>query len=430
MKYNHQPYITKDILSAINTKTNFTWSSVPFCAAVLFLQGCYLLPVMQVFFNVQTVVYLTMAFTIIFCHDKASLSVIGRTLLIFLPYYIIMYLIAKPGDAKYGFLHPILLSWHVIFPAILAHQLLLRGRKYEIQFTLVTFLLIVLYVLSQSLNEMETNEVIMREMTSGNTDEEYKLLMMYENIGSFGFSYMCGAAFLCFLAQLVYIDNRHKKLRTILLILVIIFAIFISRAQFTTLLLLSLVGIGYIIFINIGNFKWRIVFLIFIAPLLTLLIPLFISLLIDFFQDTVVGDHLQIFYKSLTGSGEENAYSTSRAQLRTDALKQFLQSPFWGQNVLVQPARYLYTHSHTSVLSYLIATGLIGTISYLYALWNINRPILHLFNKKELFHVVMPFIGYYFILAFYNPVEAPEISWGIFCVFPLITLLINKKESV
>lgn len=427
MGNNQKLYTAKDIISAVNEKKQFRWSSIPFCIAVLFLQVCYLLPVMQIYFNVQTVVYISIFFTIIFCHDKISLSVIYRTLLILLPYYLIMFFIARPGDAKYGFLHPILLSWHVVFPAILALQLLLRGRRYEILFVLTTFLIIVLYVLFQSFNEMETNDVILREMTSGNTDEEYKLLMMNENVGGFGFSYMCGGAFLCCLANFLFIKTRYKTMRVALLVLIVIFAVFITRAQFTTLLLLSIVGVGYIIFINIGNFKWRLAFLVLIAPLSSVLIPLFISMLVDYFQGTVVGDHLHLFYNSLMGNGEGDNYATSRVQLRSDALQQIMQSPFWGQNVMVQPARYLFSHSHTSVLSYLIATGLIGTISYFYALWVVIRPTTQLFSRKAFLHVVVPFIGYYVVLAFYNPVEAPEMSWAFFCIFPLMTLLINTK---
>jgi len=89
-----------------------------------------------------------------------------------------------------------------------------------------------------------------------------------------------------------------------------------------------------------------------------------------------------------------------------------------------------YSESHSTLLSVMACSGIVGLISYLNVFYySCKHMILSVFNSAER-RLYFPVATFYFALAWLNPIDFSfECSWMIFFVIPLIYVMIFNKAK-
>lgn len=379
---------------------------------------------MQVFVDTVTLAFLSLAFSAIFIFPNSFIKV-GVSLKYIIPYVAIMFFIAVPGQLVRGLMYPFYLFWNCLFPAILCAEIIKRKDiKWKI-FLLLSSFTVLCFVIYKTSIQLSENDAIMRAMTSGNNEEEFYSSMKLMGIGGYGTAYSSGMLAAFFAATALYIKktNENKKIYTICILLFAIFAWFSYKAQFTTLIVITTVAIGMSFMFYSEKTSWRIMLIVLLGFIIFML-PSIVQFIIQDNLDNSIGAHLQEVYNRYWGSGavEEDI----RAVYRGQCFRYFLGSPIWGQDT-TGAINWIYTHSHSSFLSILLATGIIGIFSYYLSLYKAYRHIIS--NNTDLCKKIIfrSQIAYFLMLSYFNSSMAIELYWCLFLIIPLSINLLNIK---
>lgn len=404
------------------TQSTFSIKSIYLIVATLAVSCCYMLPLLRLYLNVQTMAVLTAAFGIFVLYDNWKKTLASFRYI--LGYGLVMFLVAFPLDFKYGFLHPMMLLWITVFPSLLARYLAIRRNKLEL-FVIIAVNIILFVVIGKSTQSyMQEYPILMRTMTSGDTDEDFKSLMCLNNVGSFGYAYGCGVLFITTIGLLLYaINEKIAKWKTAVLLVVLgVSGYIVINAMFTTLLLLTILAFVVMFWNNIRSLEGK----LFVSVLL--IISIFygkdvLGFLASFYPDSPVSIHLNDLK---IGESE----SSLRTQYQLGCFANFLYSPLWGQSVSGS-LNHLYNHSHSSLLSIAMSTGIIGTYCYYKSFCIYYLEIFKNLPNKIYKRLWLPLVVFFWALTLLNPTSSDEFSWLFLFVSPLLinyfTLEKNEK---
>lgn len=394
--------------------------SIPYSLLAILLLACDILPFIQVQFNLTQLALMNFAFLTFFVFPKQTDNIIVKYSLRLIPFILISYFVTRACSFKYGVLHPYLLFFIMMSPALITCDLIRRDSKKEIYIIFFSLCVMLLFVLIQSFIEILINPAILREMTATSvTDEEYLLEMKMKGVGGFGIAYGTGILLLSIFTHLKYV--KRKLWKAVLISFMVFLLIFIINANFTTLLLITIFCTFFYMYMRNHSTSYRIA-LLTILCLLLFVTPAVLKYAIAFYDGTATAYHLNDILNSISGNGtivsERSSYS---AQLWSG----IIDSPLWGRDITTPQAALLYANSHSTILGHMYATGIIGVISYFSALWIVVRNILgKVLIPKESFVVL---IIYYFLLAYFDPSESIEVSVCIFMFYPLLSTIIKNK---
>lgn len=277
------------------------------------------------------------------------------------------------------------------------------------------FSIVVLFIFVKTTIALEKDPWIARILAkdkshSSNELNQYRL----QNVGGFEFSYMMGIITLC----LVYAALKVKKyfLKILFIVLIILCFNYIITTMYTTLLLLTFVGMIILLLINI---KDKIVkFLLVIIGLFSLLflgdIFRFLSTILP--QDSLLVTRFESIYQSIY-EGDAGQLGV-RPQLILQSLNKWINNPLFG--------RYDATSdSHSMIIGLLEETGIAGLliISFLFYTFT-KRVYKELKSKKLPIDLYVVSIIFLVLLAFFNPIGYVfEVTIAVYFIVPLCTEL-------
>lgn len=383
------------------------------------------LPSIRVRFGLVEIAVLTAVYSACF-FSSSLLPYIKKIAIPIIIYGVICFFFGFPFQFKLGFLHPIMTLWIWIFPFLMCTCLIQRNNKWNTRIILWYLLILFGIVLFATVKAMDTFPNVMRMMTSGATDSILKSKLNAMNVGGYGIAYGCGAIFLALVSYILIF--KLKKTYFIFSLTLNLFCLYIViKAQFTTLLGLCVLWTILILFINIKSQFIRISILI--LGLLTLLVaePILHSI-IEFYQDTKTGEHLQDIYNSIF---QDEQYTSLRSEYQINALKVWLQSPLFGNDLTIPQNAIAAIHSHSTLLAIGVKSGLIGIICYYSCYYFAFISILNEINNSIIKKIFIPIGGYFLCLSALNPTESDILNYCLGLLAPLLvfTLYYNSNKN-
>lgn len=406
-----------------HTRSNSTF----YILAVTALSAIYILPAVRITFDYTRLAIILFLFYAVFIFQRESIKPLKTIVITLLPYMAISFIVAKPDDFKLGFLHPLLITWCMLFPAILCKNIIDRGNRKEIIAIALITLTMLLYIMNNTIVAMANSSNIIRELTAVSTmDDDLRIKYALSNIGGYGIAYGSGAIVVLLLTLIVN-SIKKKWLKIVAFILLGYFLYFVLNAQFTTLIFLtffsSMVSLYLSEYGQHNRFK-----LVFLGIILLLFTPMLMQLLAGFYEGTTIGDKLVRFNESIFGGGDLTDASGQRSKFQIEAFNMFLKSPIWGTDVTRNITNAtIYGASHSTLLSIACSTGLIGLYSYYKTYWAILKPIFKHYANTGKQYVAL--VLYFFCFSVFNPSEVSEACWIIFLIVPLLFNLLMSYNA-
>lgn len=303
-------------------------------------------------------------------------------------------------------------------PALWTMYVLQFCSKNQKKVIIVLFGVLVCYILYKTMNALANDQWITRILAqSATTDSAEIRSYRLGNVGGFEFSYMIGIVTLC----LVWAALKCKKIIVkILSILAAIFCFYyIIQTMYTTLLLLTSLGILALLFMNIKNILGKVVLIIGFLALIFVLPTLF-DYLSNLFSGSLLSTKFLQMESAITGGGAEEL--GSRPEYMMEAFRGWLHSPIWGG--------YSYTLKvHSFLVGLLESHGIIG-IALWFALYKSTYKMISSNLKQqgvstELFNIVAWFI---LLLSFFNPIGyCFELTIAGFFITPIWIMIVNNS---
>lgn len=393
-------------------------NSILYIVAVSFLSAIYILPAVKIGFDYTKQAFVLFVFYAVFILQKERLRPIMIIVKNLLPYMFISFIVAKSGNLKLGFLHPLLITWCMIFPAILCKNLIERDNKKELLMISIITLSMLVYIMYNTIGAMTDSPNIMRQLTAVSTmDDDLRLAYVVDNIGGFGIAYGAGA--IVVLLFTLVVNNIYSGWTKIAIYLLLGYALyFVLNAQFTTLLFLVMFGSIVSLYFSKYGRRHKIQ-LVFIGILLLFFIPLLFQLLANLYEGTTIGEKLVRFNGSIFGDGNVTEVSGQRSKFQIDSFMLFLRSPIWGSDVTSDVTNAtIYVSSHSTMLGVACSTGLIGLISYYKTYWSFIKPIYKDYASSGKQYIAL--VVYFFCFSFFNPSETTEACWIMFMIVPVL----------
>lgn len=297
-------------------------------------------------------------------------------------------------------------------PTILFVYLLTTNSLLNIKKTIIIFFIIFLITYISTYIIAIINPGIMRTMAIysdvyNNNVLQFRLL----NCGGFAFVYALPIILLSSLY--FYLNNNNKSLKILLLIFIISILYFLVLSKYTTVLILSFISI---VFYFLLNSKIKIVSLIIIVCILSY-IPFLLIQFADIVHDNNITPRLLSINNYLT-TGEKDVYISGRVDsCYLVGIQTFLKSPIIGNKL----SSYGIDIWHSTVLNYLVKTGIIGFTLYLIIFVRQLNLTLFLYKKSKFKNLIFSILTYVILLAIYNPMEyCYEIYAYLFLFIPLL----------
>lgn len=250
--------------------------------------------------------------------------------------------------------------------------------------------------------------------TSTNELNAYRI----QNVGGFEFSYMIGIVILCLVWWTIHTQKIKSKMVGI--VLTVICYSYIIQTMYTTLLLLTVIGMVILIFINTKN---PIVKLSLIAAgfgLVFGLVPL-LGYLGNIFEGSLLSEKFIQIQSALTETSIEEL--GSRPQLVLDAIDVWIKSPIFG-------GYSAEINAHSLFFSILAQSGLIGIVMWILMYIKSWKMITSELKRRDvnvqLFHVSMIYL---FVLAILNPIGYVfELTIMVFYIVPVFSQVVYPKK--
>lgn len=411
-------------MSVVQKNNKISW---PFVVCTILLAAFYFFPQMRILITYDQLAYLSTLYYVCFIMKTEPLNKLVNIMKYTLPYCILIY-IAKGFSFKYGFMLNFMTLWNLLIPSIICIGILSRNRTKELQIITWSTIAMIVATCIVTLGEMSLTANVMRELTAGTTDETYAMKLRKNGVGGFGVAYSMGA-FAVGLFILLKQIPRENKIWWVILSLTLFIVYFITQAQFTTLLILTIVGIVSYYFLNAKTTNKKMV-IIGCTGAIIVAMPFIFQTLINLYSDTTVGARLDRMYESLWGNGELTEVSGSRSVQQLEAFYLFLQSPFWGNNITGIKNASIHLACHSTLLAVAAATGIIGVWSYIKSFKTAFDRQIDVIIDPSLKSCYYPIVLYYLLFAIFNPIDGfPEAPWVIFVVIPSLYKLYGLRNK-
>lgn len=287
---------------------------------------------------------------------------------------------------------------------------------------LFLFAILLLYILLNTTAALKENPMIARELAQNKQDSSSEInAFRRNNVGGFEFSYMMGIVTLC----LAEVALKAKKLLVRLLSAMAAFFCFsyIIQTMYTTLLVLTFIGVVVLIFFNFKSPLSK--FLLIIAALVILFfIGDIFALLGEVFPSESVL-HEKFVNLSRAVSEKDATITGSRPERIAASLENFVQHPVFG--------RYdLSSSPHSTVFGCLETYGIVGFGLLVFVFVKMTRTVLggikDIGGDRKLFYTVLIYL---IALAFLNPVNYVfELTIAAFFIVPMVCEFIGEQKAV
>ena len=395
-----------------------------FTIATIIVMLLYVMPQAVLFIRNDLLAIIVTLYYIFFVRKYVSPGIIIGTLLIAVPYLFFYGINGYPGDLKHGFVLPFMTLVTLVMPCFAIIAVVKRNNSFEQKVIIIATALSLGYVAVNTLIALSTNPLIMRELT-GTTEESLNRVSRMAGVGSYGIAYSMGALFIAFWGIRKYIKNSFIP-PVVFYALIIVAALMVVQSQFGTLLFITIGGIALHYFIEAKTFGQRL-FVLGISIVVILLSRTLISLGMTMLNGEVLRYKFELICESIWGGGGADNISGERSQVQLGAYRLFMESPIYGYSGFDNLDAY--ESAHSTILSVMVASGIIGLISYLGMFYSvIKRTIVNCFTSKKEKRLYYPVVLFYLSFAFLNPIDFTfECSWIIFFVIPLLYYMVFNK---
>lgn len=357
--------------------------------------------------------------------DKVLFETIGFLLIGMFGLALMYLLIAYPLDFKH-FILVIMEQFMMFIPAILAYLILLNCSKKEIIFLLIVIAVLELYVGYTTYSALQNNPMIVRMLTSGESEESKDIYYKLQNIGGYGTAYSFLFFFISGMISLIY--SKKFVIKLISFAILAFSCIFLLSAQFGTAIILLLISCVIIMFVKTKSVGAR-VLSIGVCIALWLLLPNLLRLIGDAAGMGVLNERLNAIADAISMRSSNDTDLVLRQQLLSEGFKVYFKSPIWGQTISANGTKLVELYSHSSYLDLACSTGIIGLGIYLKTWSCANKVVCTSFdeNNKKLYYVSYTI---FVMLGMINPNWAIyEINIIIFLFTPLIIGLIQNMSN-
>lgn len=329
----------------------------------------------------------------------------------------------------YGFVDSInegIRNIRFFMPALWAVYVIKNFSKKRIFVLVILFSIITGFVLSKTMVALEQDPWITRILAQDKATDSIKIrAFRMQNVGGFEFSYMMGIVTLCF--TWLAINFKKVLLKILSVIGAILCFYYIIQTMYTTLLILTSIGIVLLVMFCFKNPIMKFSFVIICIVGLFSFAPICL-MLSESFGDSLLSTKFLMIYKSLTGEGVDAL--GSRPGYLMDAFNCFLMSPIWG-------GYKADVATHSMLFALLANNGIFGITMFLIMFTKTRKIVIcELKNKNvsTLFYNVV--LLYVFVLAILNPIGYVfEVCIAAFFIVPLLMVcasdlnLVNDKEK-
>lgn len=398
--------------------------SYPFVIATVLVSAMLFLPQSYIFLRNDAMGMLLTGYYFIFVAKYVPLGKVFSKFSPVLPYLFLSWLVAYGMSFKYGLVLPGMTLWTLLLPAFASIAVIKRNNPKEQKLILLGMFILVVYVSFNTLMAVIDNPNVMRANEGGEGSAQNYLRLL--GIGNYGYAYSMGALFVALFSIRKLVPLKIKHLFTIATVFC---AIVVLLSQYATLLFICVFSVfAYMIF-NAKNINQKFL-LVILAIIIYFSLQGIIYAGIKIFEGQVFGDKFQMIYDGLWGTGDVEHLSADRSEKQLNAFRVFLQSPLVGNYFFDSANREPIGLAHSTIISILALTGLIGLTSYLATFYNVIKYQVHkvFANSTK--------IAYYTVLAFYvffallNPIDYTfETSWIVFFIVPIIFnyFVVNKS---
>lgn len=288
-------------------------------------------------------------------------------------------------------------------------------HKKHYKFILVSFGLLCLVILFQTLIALREVPDICRELAKSTTRDSATLSnYRRKNVGGFEYSYMMGIVTLGFLWTML--KTSKKSVKVLCAVATIVCYYFIIQTMYTLLLILTFVGTVAIFFFSTKNKFIKILLVIGVILMFVLVEPMF-KFLSEIFSFNY-GLHEKFTNMYLALSYGDVDMVGSRPEMLLKGLSNWMRHPVFGGKAEA-------SNTHSFIVSYLENSGIIGVgvwLGFFAYNWTQLRKRLH---HKSLFDATMI---YMFLLALFNPISFVfEIVFVSYLIIPVWSEFVDLK---
>ncbi|MBE6529482.1 MAG: hypothetical protein E7680_02625 [Ruminococcaceae bacterium] len=296
-------------------------------------------------------------------------------------------------------------------PAFWGVYALQKMDKKQSAVVLIVFSLLVVYIFINTLVALEKDPEIARLLARSveNSSEELNAYRL-ANVGGFGFSYMMGMVALCLLWLFFIKKNWWIKIGSLILYLAIVYYAF--QSQYTTLILLTLIGSIVLLFVCNKNFAFRVILIVVGIIVLLNIVNIFRGLS-NAFGDSIIGVKFQRIVNSF-GTGDIDNLG-SRPRLIRENFEVWLRNPVFG-------AYSKEANAHSLIMNILSQMGFVGIGLFGFLFYKVYRFVLNEAKKyqygRSLFNCAT---AYLLALSILNPIgyvfEVTIATYLVVCLF-------------
>lgn len=302
-------------------------------------------------------------------------------------------------------------------PLLICQYLLDTGDKQLMKWISVATCAMLVYIMLVTFKEFSVDPTIARKLAYGTYDDAYITYQRMKNVGGFGFCYCLGM----FAPYLTSVIERTKgKAKAFSLACLFILLVFSVYSQYTTLVLLAVASIFYVVLTQ-GKMSVKKIIILVIMVVMIVSIRSIFWFLANNLSLSTLSSHFYDLYYILEGEEDLDRWNMYKLNLRV-----FWHNPIVGADLTQSYNEWVTTHAHSTIFSKLSSGGLVGIgtfAGFFGSAW------YYLTKKNELRRLIPVFLAY-IILAVLNPV-APEISVTAFMIIPIIEYqFVNKEEQL
>lgn len=282
------------------------------------------------------------------------------------------------------------------------------------------FWILVFFILYKTISALANNQWITRILAQSATSDTAEIRSYrLGNVGGFEFSYMIGI--LTMLLVWTAINCKKMNVKVASIVAAVLCFYYIIQTMYTTLLLLTTVGILALVLLNVKNLLTRIALVIgFIV--LAFSLPALFGYLSMLLEGSLLSSKFLQIQSALTGGGVSKL--GSRPEYMFEAIEGWVHSPIFGG--------YSYTYKvHSFFVGLLESCGLFGVFTWLMIFRMthkmISREIIKCGIQPNLFHIVMLWI---LLLSLLNPIGyCFELTIAALFIVPIWMLTINEWSA-
>lgn len=371
------------------------------------------LPSVRMKFGLVEIALLTAVYAL--CFFRTLLPSIKKMILPMIIYGLMCFLFGMPFQFKLGFLHPIMTLWIWVFPYLMCAYLIQQNNNRSTLIILCCLLMMFGVVFFATIKAMDIFPDVMRMMTSGDTDSNLVTRLNLMNVGGYGIAYGCGAIFLGTLSAM-FAFRLNKRFIIFAIALIVPCLYIIVKAQFATLLILCFLWTMISILICMKSLFVKMIVCIVCILILLFADPILYTV-VEFFQGTATGDHLQDVYNSFFLNEQ---YKSLRSEYQLNALSTWLQNPLFGNDLTIQSNADVASHSHSTLLSIGLKSGLMGMVCYYMCYYYAFKGLFDEILDIKVKHIFIILGGYFFCLSVFNPTESDILSFCLGMLSPLL----------